>query len=97
VYAGQDAAVRARVLAWWAVRVAGATAAERTAWRDQLATDAANTQARLQVAGPFDPTKTRFRTQLQGEVADLAAWQQVLDDAPPAPLPRATGGAAVQH
>ena len=74
----QDAAVRTRGLDWWRTRAATGTPAERARWLEELDEDLQNTRARLAVAGPFDPSKVKFRTQLQGEVADLEAWQALL-------------------
>ena len=84
IAASQDNTIRSRVLDWWKTRARTATEAERAKWQAELEADMQNTRARLKVAGPFDPSKVKFRTQLQGEVADLAAWQAALhgDDPP---------------
>ena len=75
----QDTAVRERVLDWWRERAASAPEADRAAWLADLRADEENTRQRLALAGPFDPTKVRFRTQLKGELADLQAWIAVVE------------------
>ena len=90
----QDTAVRERVLAWWRERAASAAEVDRTAWLADLRADEENTRQRLVLAGPFDPTKVRFRTQLKGELADLQAWIAIVEGRPAPAAADAVGTAS---